>query len=116
MSLLSVVSFVTGPVGRWVAIGLAFLVWTAYQREMAATDARNECQAEQLQKTLDEVQRQRDIAQEAVRDAERRANSTEQELAELEASRDQIIFDLKEHAESSCVVPSDVIERLRLIR
>ena len=55
--MTALLGFVTSPLGRWVVIGLAFLAWTAYQRDQAADRARQECQAEQLQKTVDELQR-----------------------------------------------------------
>ena len=108
-------AFITRPLGRWVLIGLAFLAWTAYQRDQAADRARQECQAEQLQKTVDELQRQRDAAQQALEEAEKRARETEQEMQQLETARDQIVDQL-ENAGDSCRVPDSAIERLRNIR
>ena len=70
--MTGLIAFVTSPLGRWVVIGLAFLAWTAYQRDQAADRARQECQAEQLQKTVDELERQRDAAREALEEAEER--------------------------------------------
>lgn len=114
--ILTALKFLIGPTGRWVVIILAFISWTAYQRHDAASAARDECHADQLQQTLDEITRQRDAARKALDAAESRADKTEQDMAELEAQRDQIISDLEERAADSCVVPSDAIERLRLIR
>ena len=111
----ALLAFAVGPVGRWLVIGLAFLAWTAYQRDQAADRARQECQAEQLQKTVDELQRQRDAAKEALEEAEKRAQQTEQEMQQLEAARDQIVDQL-ENAGDSCRVPDSAIERLRNIR
>ena len=113
--MTGLLAFVTSPLGRWVLIGLAFLAWTAYQRDQAADRARQECQAEQLQKTVDELQRQRDAAQQALEEAEKRARETEQEMQQLEAARDQIVDQL-ENAGDSCRVPDSAIERLRNIR
>ena len=113
--MTALLGFVTSPLGRWVVIGLAFLAWTAYQRDQAADRARQECQAEQLQKTVDELQRQRDAAKEALEEAEKRAQQTEQEMQQLEAARDQIVDQL-ENAGDSCRVPDSTIERLRDIR
>lgn len=113
--MTALLGFVTSPLGRWVVIGLAFLAWTAYQRDQAADRARQECQAEQLQKTVDELQRQRDAAKEALEEAEKRAQQTEQEMQQLEAARDQIVDQL-ENAGDSCRVPDSAIERLRNIR
>ena len=113
--MTGLLAFITSPLGRWVLIGLAFLAWTAYQRDQAADRARQECQAEQLQKTVDELQRQRDAAKEALEEAEKRAQQTEQEMQQLEAARDQIVDQL-ENAGDSCRVPDSAIERLRNIR
>ena len=113
--MTALLGFVTSPLGRWVVIGLAFLAWTAHQRDQAADRARQECQAEQLQKTVDELQRQRDAAKEALEEAEKRAQQTEQEMQQLEAARDQIVDQL-ENAGDSCRVPDSAIERLRNIR
>ena len=72
--MTGLLAFITSPLGRWVLIGLAFLAWTAYQRDQAADRARQECQAEQLQKTVDELQRQRDAAEAARKAAEEQAH------------------------------------------
>lgn len=113
--MTGLLAFITSPLGRWVLIGLAFLAWTAYQRDQAADRARQECQAEQLQKTVDELQRQRDAARQALEEAEKRARETEQEMQQLETARDQIVDQL-ENAGDSCRVPDSAIERLRNIR
>lgn len=111
----ALLAFAVGPVGRWIVIGLAFLAWTAYQRDQAADKARDECHAEQLQKTVDELQRQRDAARAALEEAEQRARQTEAEMEQLETARDQIVEEL-ENAGDSCRVPDSAIERLRDIR
>lgn len=111
----ALLAFAVGPIGRWIVIGLAFLAWTAYQRDQAADKAREECQAEQLQKTVDELQRQRDAARQALAEAEARQQQTEAEMKELEDARDRIVEEL-ENAGDSCRVPDSTIERLRDIR
>ena len=113
--MTGLIAFFTSPLGRWVVIGLAFLAWTAYQRDQAADRARQECQAEQLQKTVDELQRQRDAARQALAEAEARQQQTEAEMKELEDARDRIVEEL-ENAGDSCRVPDGTIERLRNIR
>lgn len=109
-------AFAVGPVGRWLVIGLAFLAWTAYQRDQAADKARQECQAEQLQKTVDELQRQRDAAEAARKAAEEQAARTAAEMEQLENERDQIVIDLQDAAGESCRIPDSALERLRDIR
>lgn len=112
----ALLTFLVGPVGRWILIVLAFLIWTAYQRDQAADEARNLCEAEQLQRTLEEVMRQRDAAQRALEEAEERAEQTQEEMAQLETERDRIIEDLQERGTTACVIPDDILERLRNIR
>lgn len=111
----ALISFAFSPIGRWVMIGLAVLAFVAYQREQAASDARESCQADQLRQTLEEVTRQREAAREALADAEEQAEQTEAELEQLENDRDQIIADLETGADT-CTVPDDIVERLRDIR
>ena len=112
----ALVGFIASPLGRWVLIGLAFLAWTAYQRDQAADRARQGCQAEQLQKTVDELQRQRDAAEAARVAAEEQAARTEAELEQLEKDSEQIVIDLQEAAGESCRIPDSALERLRDIR
>lgn len=112
----ALLGFIASPLGRWVLIGLAFLAWTAYQRDQAADRARDECQAEQLQKTVDELQRQRDAAEAARKAAEEQAARTAAEMEQLENERDQIVIDLQDAAGDTCRIPDSALERLRNIR
>lgn len=112
----ALLGFIASPIGRWVLIGLAFLAWTAYQRDQAADRARDECQAEQLQKTVDELQRQRDAAEAARKAAEEQAARTAAEMEQLENERDQIVIDLQDAAGDTCRIPDSALERLRNIR
>lgn len=112
----ALLGFIASPIGRWVLIGLAFLAWTAYQRDQAADRARDECQAEQLQKTVDELQRQRDAAEAARKVAEEQAARTAAEMEQLENERDQIVIDLQDAAGDTCRIPDSALERLRNIR
>lgn len=108
----AIAGFFLGPVGRWVALGLALAAWTIYQRDQAADKARQECQAEQIQKVLDETRRQRDAAQQALADAEKQQTVTDNEMAKLESERDAII----KSTGPSCTLSDDVRKRLRNIR
>lgn len=114
--MAGILSFFLGPIGRWVLIILAFVAWTAYQRDQAADAAREECQAEQLQKTLTEVLRQRDAAQAALAEAERQKAETEREMDSLEEERNAILRELADRGVGACDIPDDVLERLRNIR
>lgn len=116
MSIAGLVAFVTSPLGRIVAIGLALVIWTAYQRDQAADKARDECRAEQMEATLAEMQRQRDAAIAALAEAEAQAARTRAEMERLEEEQDAIIDDLAERGATACAIPDDIIERLRDIR
>jgi Flp pilus assembly protein TadB len=116
IGLGSLISFATSPVGKIAAIGLAVFVWTAYQRDKAADSARAECQAAQMEKTIAEITRQRDAAKDALREAEARIDASEKEMDVLKGEKDAIMAELADRGATSCVVPDDIIKRLRNIR
>lgn len=107
------IQLLASPLARLAGIALAFLAWTAYQRHDAARDARAECRADQLQATLEEVQRQKDVVDTTLADAEREAAQSDRELADLSKRLEEINANRNE---SSCVIPDDVLRRLRDIR
>lgn len=109
--------FFMGSTGRWVAIGIALLVWTTYQREQAASKAREQCQTEQLRKTLEEIARQRDAARQALDEAEKQAMISEREMSDLERERDRLIAEQKQApADRACIIPDSTRKRLRNIK
>lgn len=114
--MTTLIGFILSPAGRIILVVLAFVLWTIVQRDQAADRARDECRADQIQQTLDEVLRQRDAARASLAEAERQARRTEAELRQLEIDRDQIIEDLQDRGTVQCAVPDDIIERLRNIR
>jgi hypothetical protein len=109
-------AFISTPLGRVVAIGLALVIWTAYQRDQAADKAREECRAEQMEATIAEMERQRDAALTALREAEAQAARTRAEMQRLEEEQDAIIDDLADRGATACAIPDDILERLRNIR
>ena len=80
----SILTLAFSPVGKIVIGVVAFLLWLGFHDAKVANRARGECQAEQLQRTVDEISRQRDAAAKALTEAEAQRKSTETELAELE--------------------------------
>jgi hypothetical protein len=114
--MTGLIAFALSPFGRIALIGLAFLAWTAYQRDQAADRARAECRADQIQTTLNEVVRQRDAARAAQEAAEIQAHRAQQDMAELETEREKITKDLARDADVDCRIPVNTIERLRNIR
>lgn len=114
--MAGLITFSFGPIGRWLVIGLAFLAWTAYQRNQAADRARSECQAEQLQKTIIEITRQREAAKAALKAAESLAEITRVELEALERARDEIVAELDASKDDLCVIGDDLRKRLSDIK
>ena len=113
----ALLAFFLGPVGRWVAIGIAIVAWTAYQRDQAADKAREQCQTEQLRKTLQEIARQRDAAKAALEEAEKQAAISRSEMSDLERERDELIAEqAKAPPDRACIIPDDVRKRLLNIR
>lgn len=112
----ALLGFAFGPVGRWLLIGAAVLAWTVAQRHDAATKARAECRADQLQATLDETIRQREIAEAALKLAQDRSEQAQIELDQLEAENDQIKADLGAERGRECRVPRNATKRLRNIK
>jgi predicted negative regulator of RcsB-dependent stress response len=109
--ITSLLGFAGSPLGKVVVVVLALTAWTGYQRHQAATKAREACQAEQLRKTIAEIERQRDAARSALEAAEARADSSDQELGKLKEEMNAIRVEGTE-----CVVPDSAIEQLRNIR
>lgn len=110
-------TFLLSPLGRALMIVAALTIWTIYQREQAASGAREACQTAQLQLTVDEIMRQRDAAEKALNDAQAQSIKTESELAALEeeyaAVRESIST---EDRNRSCTIPNSTIDRLRNIK
>ena len=117
--MAGLLSFALSPLGKAGMILLALTVWTIYQREQAADKARQECQAEQLQKTVDEITRQRDAARKALEDAEKQQAATDKEMADLESDKNALLKELanaEKPAGGACRISPAVRERLRNIR
>lgn len=113
--MLALWNLLTSPLGRVVVALIMFFAWTAYQRHDAAREARAECQAEQLKKTITEISRQRDAAKEALTDAREQSIVTATEMTRLQTDHDQLQRDY-EDAKESCQIPEPAIERMRSIR
>ncbi len=115
-AILGILGIFNSPLGRIAVLAMAFFAWTAYQRDQAADRARQECQAEQLQKTLAEVDRQRVAAVAARKTAEEQQGKTKAELADLEKENARITKELGKSPPATCSVPQRTLDRLRNIR
>lgn len=114
-ALAGLTGLLSGP-AKWLLIVAAFFAWTAYQRHDAAVKARAECQAAQIQATLDETIRQRDIAEAAVRLAQERADAAAIELQEMADENARIKASLGAAGDGACRIPRDATKRLRNIK
>lgn len=112
----AILSFAFSPLGKIIIGVVAFFIWLAAHDAKVANRARGECQSEQLQRTVDELTRQKNAATAAAAEAEKQSKITEAEMAELEKSRDEVVARLQDAGRSSCHIPSDAIDRLRNIR
>ena len=110
-------TFLFSPIGRALMIVAALTIWTIYQREQAASGAREACQNAQLQVTVDEITRQLEAAEKALGEAQKQSVVTESELAALEkeyaAARESIPSETRS---DSCLIPGPAVERLRNIK
>lgn len=103
--------------GRILIASGIFILWLWRHDAALETRVRNECRAEQIQKTLDETLRQRDAAQRAVDDAEKAQAVTDAKLAAIEKERAEINESVPKDVRSrECRVPRAVTDRLRSIR
>lgn len=110
------IKLLTGDVGKVVVIVALFLAWTAYQRNDAAREAREECQADQLQKTVDETRRQLEAANQSAKEARDQAARSEREMAALRRDLESINDDAAQLSSSTCVVPDALRSKLQNIR
>ncbi len=114
MSIAVLISFFTSPIGRYALIGAAFLAWTVWQREQAATKAREQCQAETIQRTLEETQRQKEGVEAALEAAKAKAIETDKELAAKDDENARIRREIpKAVAAGPCRIPTRTLDRLR---
>ena len=111
----AVTGFLGSPLGKGLIIVVALFGWTVYQRNLADTKARAECQAAQIQANLDEVTRQRDAAWKVIEKADEERKQSEAEIENLEKQRD----DAKKQVENSgdrCAIKSGTAKRLSNIK
>ena len=104
-------SILSGPVGRYALIGLAFLAWSAYQR----ADATADCQDDHLREELAESNRQLGIAQGIAAEARTRADGAQAAITELEGLAHELSTEIRESGDG-CTLDPDIAERLRGLR
>lgn len=119
MTWVAILRFVTSPVGKWVGIALAVLAFIAWQRHDAAqeavAEAREECRIEVQERTQEEVERQRRVAETVLAEAREREAITQAELEQLQERADELLAQLRESGDA-CPLDPDTIRRLREIR
>lgn len=104
-------SFLSGPAGRVLLIGLAFFAWGTYQR----IDATRDCEEAELREELLESQRQLGIAESIASEARSRADVAEADIEKLKGLSDEITKDIAAGG-GGCVIDDATAERLRRIK
>lgn len=100
------------PMGRALLVLVAFLAWTGYQRQDAATQAVAEFKQAVNEASEAEHQRQIRVSAKLAEEALLRAETSEQRAADMEAQRDEIIQELRDSPAGDCPIPDDVRRRL----
>jgi hypothetical protein len=114
--MLALAEKLTTPVVKFGAVALVILFYTVWQREQAASKAREGCQAEQLSKTLAETRRQLLAAQEVIADTEKRVAADDMAAVRIEKERESINADAKPTEASPCGIPRAITDRLSNIK
>lgn len=109
------ITWVTGPVGKWVLIASLLSGWTLISRVDAAREARAECQLGQMEAALAAEQDRAERAEQIAAEARKRADQARGEMAELERARDAILQELDGQSDQ-CDLSDDLRERLRGIQ
>lgn len=106
-------SFLLGPAGKVLLLGVAFAGWTLYQR----MDATAKCEATELQQELIAAQEQLEIANRIADNARQRANATASEMSEVRRLYDDLKTDLDQREDGdSCLIDRAISDKLRAIR
>lgn len=102
---------------KYGLIALLFVVYTVWQREQAASKAREECQAETFKKTLIETERQLKAANDAIEKAEKQIAVDDMATARRTKELESINADAKKLATpKSCGIPKSITDRLSAIK
>ena len=117
--LLALLTSLGSPVVRYAGLALAIVLFIAWQRHDAASDARDtaeaHCAARVALQQKTERARQREAGDAALKAATRRAADAESEASELRKRSDDLLVEIRESGRA-CVVPAALAERLRAIR
>lgn len=119
MLLPALLTALRSPVARYAGLTLAAVLFIAWQRHDAASDARRTaeaaCAARLALQQEAERSRQRAAGAAALRSARQRAETAEAEAALLKEESDELLTEIRESG-AACHVPDDLAERLRAIR
>ena len=119
MLLPALLTSLRSPVASYAGLALAVVLFIAWQRHDAASDARTAakavCAAEIALQREAERSRQRAAGKAALQSAKRRAETAESEAARLRERSHDLLVDIRESG-AACAVPADLAQRLRAIR
>lgn len=113
---MGLLAWLTSPVVRYIAIGVAVIGFVSWQRHDAAHDAKMAAEAQCVQDALDAAAAERDRLQRAMEEtlaeAERSRIEAEREVAQLRETANGLLEEL-ESSGQSCPIPGDLLRRLR---
>jgi hypothetical protein len=111
LAVSALLKIVMSPGGKLLAGVVALALWTAYQRN----DATNDCRDEQLRVELQAANESLKKAANVAREAEQNAAEAIADLEELKGEKDALLAELDKQG-ASCVLSDDVRERLLRIK
>ncbi len=109
--------FLESTLGRIILCAAVAFLWLHFYHDPKIRDqARSECEAAQLQKTLNEVERQRRASDAVIADAEKQQAVSDREMADLKKKKDDVDADLAKTRASCRLIPDEQRRKLRDIK
>lgn len=113
---VNLLTFLIGPVGRWVILALALSAWTTYQRLDAGHKAALACEQGQQAAEVAALRRQLAVAKEIEQSATKRVDKALIEMAKLQGDSDALAKLVAETPAADCDIPAAIRDRLRAIQ
>jgi hypothetical protein len=105
----------TSPIGLAIVGVVAFFVWLGVHDAAIRRDALADCRADELRRTIAELERQNEVFRNALRKSEIEAAEDDARLEKLSGQVDKIQSDAAPRKRECIIDPAD-IQRLRNIR
>lgn len=102
--------------GRCVLGVIAFFTWLSFHDARVTSRAETRIIAEQQQKALAEIDRQRKVIQSAIDDADKQAAADDRQISSLKADLENTRAKLGSAGKSACNIPDDVTRQLSNVK